>query len=668
MKRNGFFMLSFCLYFYIGFNMPKMNRKLSILFCFTLLGFTSIAQPKIRNFQQSDITTLLDSAQKYSKTDAVKAYNLMETALEIIVQKGDKENEIRAYTILGEINYYSEQYDLSVDNYFKAIALAESIKKDGLSYDARKKIGVSFKAASDLDKAIFYLNSFLTHTSRILPNDDIVYIKTNLAETYESKGELILAEQTYKEVLSIEQSRKNNRGILFIQDRLAQISLQRNNPAGAIQYYNQSEQIAQESSDKKSLVNVLRGKSAALKKQNKLEEELDARQQALDINTELQDVDAQNVDLLEIGKIYVEQDQQEKAIPVLQRSIDISNETQNISQKKEALYTLSKAYERSNVNMALLTYKEYLKINDSINKIRENELLSRLELATSLNRKQQRIDLLEKDKELNDKTIELLMQDQILRDQFIKNQKRAIQSLIIILVILFVSSVLILRSAKQKRIANQLLALKSLRSQMNPHFIFNALNSVNSYIAKKDELSANRYLSDFAFLMRSVLENSKHDFVPLTEEIKIIELYIKLEHERFKEKFDYTFIVNDDVNTDSFLIPPMLIQPYIENAVWHGLRYKTDKGFLHVEFKLIDKNLQIIIKDNGIGRKMSQELKTKNQQQVHSTGLKNIENRLKIINEVHGLGIQIDIADLDMETQSGTVVSILIPMQKKLIN
>lgn len=661
-------MLSFCLYFYIGFNLPQMTRKLIILFCYTLLSFTSIAQPKIRSFQQSDITALLDSAQKYSKTDAVKAYNIMEKALEIIVQKGDKENEIRAYSILGEINYYSEQYDLSVDNYFKAIALAESINKDALSYDARKKIGVSFKASNDLDKAVFYLNSFLTHTSRILPNDDIVYIKTNLAETYELKGELILAEQTYKEVLSIEQSRKNNQGILFIQDRLAQISLQRNNPAGAIQYYDQSEQIAQESSDKKSLVNVLRGKSAALKKQNKPDEELDARQQALDINTELQDVNAQNVDLLEIGKIYVEQDQQEKAIPVLQRSIDISNETQNISQKKEALYTLSKAYERSNVNMALLTYKEYLKINDSINKTREKELLSRLELATSLNRKQQRIDLLEKDKELNDKTIELLMQDQVLRDQFIKNQKRAIQSLIIILVILFVSSVLILRSAKQKRLANQLLALKSLRSQMNPHFIFNALNSVNSYIAKKDELSANRYLSDFAFLMRSVLENSKHDFVPLTEEIKIIELYIKLEHERFKEKFDYTFIVNDDVNTDSFLIPPMLIQPYIENAVWHGLRYKTEKGFLHVELKLIDKNLQIIIKDNGIGRKMSQELKTKNQQQVHSTGLKNIENRLKIINEVHGLGIQIDIADLDMESESGTVVSILIPMQKKLIN
>jgi tetratricopeptide (TPR) repeat protein len=644
----------------------KMIQKLSILFFLVTISLNSFAQSKIGRYQQSDIQSLLDSAKSNSRHDVIRAYNFVEQALEMIIQNGDKENEIRAYSILGEINFYSEQYDLSIENYFKAISLSERLNKPTLAYNSKKWIGVSFKANNDLDKAIFYLNSFLTHSAKNLPNDDIVFIKIHLAETYELKGELKLAEETYKEVLSIEQSRNNNTGILFTQDRLARINLQRNNPASAIQYYEKSEQIAQESSDKKSLANALRGKSAALKKQNKPEEELSARQQALDINTELNDVEAQNVDLLELGKIYIEQKEEEKAIPLLQRSIDLSNETKNITQKKEALYTLSKAYERSDVNMALSTYKEYLKVNESINKKREQELLSRLELATSLNRKQQRIDLLEKDKELNDKTIDLLLQEQVAHEQFIDNQKKTIYLLVIILVILFISSVLILRSAKQKRLANQLLALKSLRSQMNPHFIFNALNSVNSYIAKKDELSANRYLSDFAFLMRSVLENSKHDFIPLTDEIKIIELYVKLEHERFKEKFDYSFTVDEDINTELFLIPPMLIQPYIENAVWHGLRYKEEKGFLIIDFKQVDKNLQIIIKDNGVGRNKSMELKTKNQQQNNSTGIKNIENRLKIINEVHRLGIRIDVSDLDLVNQTGTIVSILLPM--KIIN
>ena len=558
-----------------------MNRRIVILlFLILACTYSVLSQSKISRYQQLNVESLLDSADSYKEVNAIKAYDFVERALELIIRNNDKENEIRAYEILGDINLYSYQYDLSIENYFKAINLAKSINKSHLAYNSNKNIGLAFKLNGDYDKTIYYFNLFLGKIPKSTTKDDILFARLQIAETYELKGEYTLAEQTYLDALKTERARNNTEGIIFIQDKLANISLSQNNAAGAIQYYEESEKLAKKSSDKRSLSNTLRQKGRAFKKQNKPEEELMARQQSLDINEELEDVEAQSEDLLEIGKIYVEQEQEEKAIPVLQKSVSLSDQTQNIDRKKEALYSLSKAYERSDVNKALETYKEYLEVNDSINKIREEELLSRLEMATSLNRQQQRIDLLEKDKELNDKTIELLVQGQELKDQTVRTLRITIISLIVILLVLAISSVFILRSARQKRVANQLLALKSLRSQMNPHFIFNALNSVNNYIAKKDELSANRYLSDFAFLMRSVMENSKHDFIPLTDEIKIIELYIKLEHERFKEKFDYTFTVDEDINTESFLIPPMLIQPYIENAVWHGLRYKEEKDCL----------------------------------------------------------------------------------------
>jgi len=641
-------------------NQQKIILILAFLFCTSLV----MSQSKMSRYQLIDIDALLDSAELYKESNAIKAYDFIEQALEQIIQDNDKENEIRAYSILGDINLFSGQFDLSIENYLKSKNLAESINKSELSYNVRKNIGIAYKSISDYDKALYYFNLFLNQIPKKSNKDDIVFVKLQIAETYEFKGDVSLAEQTYLEILKIEQDRNNREGIIFAQDKLANLNLQQNNAAGAIQYYEESEKLAEKSDDKRSLSNTLRSKGRAYKKQNKPEEELVARQQSLDINEELEDIGAQNEDLLEIGKIYVEQNQEEKAIPVLQRSVSLSEQTQNISQKKEALYNLSKAYERSDVNKALQTYKEYLQVNDSINSIRERELLSRLELASSLSRKQQRIDLLEKDKELNDKTIELLEQEKELKDQAIRIQRTIIVSLIIVLLILSISTVFILKSGRQKRIANQLLALKSLRSQMNPHFIFNALNSVNNYIAKKDELSANRYLSDFAFLMRSVMENSKHDFIPLTDEIKIIELYIKLEHERFKEKFDYTFIIDEDINTESFLIPPMLIQPYIENAVWHGLRYKEEKGKLDVELKLLGNLLEISIKDDGIGRKKSGELKTKNQQQNNSTGLKNIENRLRIINEVHHLGIKVEVTDLIQKTESGTYIKITVPTQE----
>ena len=167
-----------------------------------------------------------------------------------------------------------------------------------------------------------------------------------------------------------------------------------------------------------------------------------------------------------------------------------------------------------------------------------------------------------------------------------------------------------------------MLALKSLRSQMNPHFIFNALNSVNSFIAKNDERSANRYLSDFSMLMRAVLENSEEDFIPLSKELELLELYVKLEHSRFSEKFDYHIQVDEQLNREAFLIPPMLLQPFVENAIWHGLRYKENKGSLEITFNQMDADhLQISITDDGIGRKQSAELKTRHQKNQNSKGL-----------------------------------------------
>ena len=210
-------------------------------------------------------------------------------------------------------------------------------------------------------------------------------------------------------------------------------------------------------------------------------------------------------------------------------------------------------------------------------------------------------------------------------------------------------------------VANQLLALKSLRSQMNARFIFNALNSVNHFIASEDERTANRFLSEFSQLMRLVLENSQEDFIPLYKEQEILSLYLKLEHYRFRDKFDYEIIADDDVNAETIWVPPMLVQPYIENAVWHGLRYREEKGKLALRFHKENDDLVVEITDNGIGRKRSAELKTENQKKHNSTGLKNISERLSIINNVYHANYRVLIED--MENGPGTRVRIYLPVR-----
>ncbi len=218
--------------------------------------------------------------------------------------------------------------------------------------------------------------------------------------------------------------------------------------------------------------------------------------------------------------------------------------------------------------------------------------------------------------------------------------------------------------SKQRRIANQQLALRSLRSQMNPHFIFNALNSVNSFISLSDERSANKFLSEFSKLMRTVMENSEHDLISLAKELEILRIYLELEHFRFKDKFSYQLNLPEGIDEEAYELPPMLIQPYIENAIWHGLRYKEELGELSVSFSEEGGKLKVQIRDNGIGRAKSLEIKTKNQLKTKSTAMKNIGERIRIFNDLHKMKIEVEVKDVNADG-SGTLVELIIPQNSK---
>jgi LytS/YehU family sensor histidine kinase len=181
---------------------------------------------------------------------------------------------------------------------------------------------------------------------------------------------------------------------------------------------------------------------------------------------------------------------------------------------------------------------------------------------------------------------------------------------------------------------------------MNPHFIFNSLNSVNNYIAKSNERAANKYLAKFSRLMRMVLDYSQVEFISLTNEVELLRLYVELEHERFKDKFHYVFEVDETINTEQFQIPPMIVQPFIENAVWHGLCYKKEEGQLSIYFRDRGDHVEIEVSDDGIGRTKSQEIKTVNQKKHKSSGMRNIENRTEMIRSLFRKKIDYEISDL----------------------
>ena len=211
------------------------------------------------------------------------------------------------------------------------------------------------------------------------------------------------------------------------------------------------------------------------------------------------------------------------------------------------------------------------------------------------------------------------------------------------------------------------LEMKSLRSQMNPHFMFNSLNSINNFIVKNDQENASDYLTSFAQLMRIILENSRQDWVTLESELRALRLYIGMEKLRFENLFYYHESISDNVNVMSTMVPPMLIQPYIENAIWHGLLpKKTSQCNLKLIIHQKDDILSIIIEDDGIGTKVSQQNKSSFNVSKKSFGLKIISERLDMINEIYKLNANVKIQDKSDigDTETGTKVSLSMKLKK----
>jgi len=208
-----------------------------------------------------------------------------------------------------------------------------------------------------------------------------------------------------------------------------------------------------------------------------------------------------------------------------------------------------------------------------------------------------------------------------------------------------------------KRISD--LQLTSLQSQMNPHFIFNALGSIQYFIQTYDTVKADEFLTNFAMLMRSILESSKSKYITIKDEIKLLELYIGLEKIRFENLFDFDIEIDEWIETDT-KIPPMILQPFIENAINHGLYHlKGRKGHLLLKFEARSNDaIKITIRDNGIGRKATGRLRSKNHK---SRGMRIINERIDTINRSSEMKVQVSTTDIENEGRPfGTEVILII--------
>ncbi len=250
-----------------------------------------------------------------------------------------------------------------------------------------------------------------------------------------------------------------------------------------------------------------------------------------------------------------------------------------------------------------------------------------------------------------------------------------------ILSILFIVSVIFwffrrrIKTIKTKAAIQQQmteLEAKALRAQMNPHFIFNSLNAIQELIVTKNFTEAYQYLSRFSKLLRMVLNNSEKNFIPLSAELEMNRIYLELESLRFKQSFHYELDVDPNIDEETTLVPSLLLQPFLENAIWHGLMHKDGEKRLAISFNEENNHLVCRIEDNGIGRERSAAIKAGKIGASHfeSKGMSLSQQRIETLNHQLKENLSIRVEDIKDETggATGTRIIIEIPKQKTFIN
>ncbi|RYY60184.1 MAG: tetratricopeptide repeat protein [Chitinophagaceae bacterium] len=397
-------------------------------------------------------------------------------------------------------------------------------------------------------------------------------------------------------------------------------------------------------------------------------------QKALALSRETGDEYGEAVNMKSIGVVYLKQKNYVPALNYLNQARKLSQSVGSLGAETDITYFLSEAYKDvRSFDSAYMYYVRYARLNDSMNNEGNEQVLFQKEIQYNFDKKEDSLHFQNALLSKNNSLSKLQLRQQWL------------YSIGVLLLLLSIGGFIFYRNrnrhaklvlqlekerAEQKQRESEFerkvsdAALHSLRSQMNPHFIFNCLNSIKLYAVENNQDAATAYLGKFSRLMRLVLENSKSDRITLQQEVETLQLYMEMEAMRFKEKLQYKIDIGDNVDMDYIEIPPMLIQPYIENAIWHGLMPKEEGGTILVTFICRENSLQITVTDNGVGRARAAELKSKSAAAHKSFGMSITHERIELINQMYQTSMSVVLNDLldEQGNAAGTEVVLDIPI------
>ncbi|MFT6993904.1 MAG: two-component system LytT family sensor kinase, partial [Maribacter sp.] len=432
----------------------------------------------------------LDSATTYKKTDIARSIDFVAQSIAQLGTLGNKKELARSLTTLGEIYLFHKQYDLAVDNFEDALAENKTI---GTSLLLAKTYGIT-KQFEAVEKVM----NPLREIKNMLPYQRVTMYEL-LGDAKKGLNDISTAVSFYNEGLTVATKNQITPKMTDLTSKIADAYAQGNQLVEAETYYGNSLQLANKLAPKRALQEEEKVADFYNKK-SQFTEEIAIRKNSLATLEKLNapkkgssraglgdTITTQRINY-KIANAYISQNKYNEAIPFLEKSIIEADSEDDLLVQKDATRKLSEVYEfKGDFNLALDTYQDYVALVDTLYIRKEQEISSAARFNREIASTQSRISGLEQERELSQSKYDLALMQKELSEESYKNQRWVIYSLIFGLVLMALAAFFFYRSNQQQKLANNLLALKSLRSQMNPHFIFNALNSVNNFIAKSDE-------------------------------------------------------------------------------------------------------------------------------------------------------------------------------------
>ncbi len=611
--------------------------------------------------------------------------------------------EANADHILGIAYWAKDENKISLDYHFKSLKLRQVTgNKPGITA-SYINLGNSYSSMGDYGKALEYYDKALKLEEELMDRAGIAHSYHSIALTLEAMGRDEESLVYQLKSIKIREELNDRPGLAYSYNALGNFYSKRKNREKAIEYYNKCLSVKKELDDKLGIADTYTNIANQFALQGKTNDALRLHSMSLASYEEIGIPAKIALGFLHVGNDLVDKKNYFDALDHFSRSIkifeslgDLHGMALNLGPMSEANLKLGRIGEsvqlgkrhlsiskdlNSKIDMmealeglsqcdsalgnwrdAYDYYKLSSAVKDSLNEKEHSEKVSEILSKYEADKKEKEIVLLQKDKELQNGEIE--------KQKLLRNSIGAGAGVIALSSLFSFFFYKRKRDAEQKQKETSLslqvseTEMKALRSQMNPHFIFNALQSIQTFLMSHKSEEANIYLLKFSKLMRLVLENSQHSEVPLKNDMQALQLYMQLESIRLRHPFTYEFHIDESIDEENDTIPPLILQPFVENAIWHGLQYKPQPGHINIYISKKDNALYATVEDNGVGRDMSKKVRQPMLIKKESLGMKLTEERLKILNELKKIKAQFKITDLFTKenTPAGTRVELSLPV------